>query len=128
MFVAEQDPAAVEQASLALRVLNVRSSAQLIRQKIPAFHGQTRAWLLQALGSLGDKDDVSFVAGYLDDPDWASSTMAANALEELAGLNFGPLQDGPQSLPTPRTLQARAWWKQHRESWPSCDDCISKKL
>jgi HEAT repeat protein len=106
MFVAEHDPGAVEQASLSLRVLNVRASAPLIRQKIPLFTGQTRAWLLQALGTLGDKSDIPFVASFLDSPDWASSMMAGDVLEQLAGLNFGPPQFGPQPLPPPRTLHA----------------------
>lgn len=126
MFKAEHDPGAVEQASLSLRVLNVRTSAPLIRRKITLFTGQTRAWLLQAIGSVGDKRDVPLIAGFLDSPDWASSIIAADALEQLTGVNFGPRQYGPQSLPSPRTLKARAWWAQHRARWPSCNDCHFK--
>ena len=39
MFVAKRDGPAVEQASLALRMLEVKAAAPFIREKIPAFSG-----------------------------------------------------------------------------------------
>ena len=75
MFAAETQSAAIEQASLALRLLNIKAAAPYIRQKIPIRTGQTRDWLVQALGTLGNAAiDVPLIAGYLDD---ISSGMAA---------------------------------------------------
>ena len=80
MFAAESDPGAVEQASLALRMLEAKRAVPYIREKIPNYTWQTRGWLLQALGSLGDKSDVPLLAGYLDNSDKATAQDAPLAL------------------------------------------------
>jgi hypothetical protein len=121
MFAAETQPGAVEQASLALRTLHVTAGAAEIRKKIPAFTGQTRVWLLHALGTLGDSADAPLIASYLDDQQ--SFLGATDALQELTGVNFGPHPMGIFAVPPARTLAAQAWWKAHKDSWPRCDDC-----
>ncbi len=126
MFAGEQEPGAVEQASLALHMLNVKAAAPYIREKIPRFTGQTRSWLLQALGGVGSDSDVPFIAGYLDGSDPASvmaAPAATYALEELTGVSFGPEAVGASVILTPKTLAARSWWASHKEQWPRCDDC-----
>ncbi len=124
MFRQEQDPSAIQQGSLALRLLDVKAAAPYIREKIPVFTGQTRYWLIQALGALGSSADVPFIAGYLDE---MSSDMAATeAIQELTGVNFGTRKLGLSGYPAPETLAARAWWKSHKEDWPHCDDCHPK--
>jgi HEAT repeat protein len=45
MFAAERQIPAIQQASVALRMLDVKAAAPYIRGKIPGFTGQTRAWL-----------------------------------------------------------------------------------
>lgn len=124
MFAAEKEPPAVQQASLALRMLNVKAAAPYLREKIPAFTGQSRVWLIQALGTLGSADDVPLIAGYLDDE--MMSDLAAEAIQELAGVSFGPRTLGPSGYPTPETVVARAWWKSHKDEWPHCGDCHPK--
>jgi HEAT repeats len=124
MFAAEQEPGAVEQASLALRMLDIKAAAPYVREKIPRFTGQTRSWLLQALGSLGSDRDVPLIAGYLDD--MGSELQATWALEELAGVSFGPTTVGASSFPPAETLIARSWWTSHKDQWPRCDDCRHK--
>ena len=125
MFAAEKEPAAVEQASLALRMLDIKSAAPFIRQKLPVFTGQTRSWLVQALGELGSVDDVPAIAGYLDD--MATEWAATFALAQLSGVNFGPHRmNGLSAYPEPATLAARAWWQSHKGAWPRCDDCSRK--
>ena len=124
MFGAEQEPPAIQQASLALRMLDVKAAAPYIRQKIPAFTGQTRAWLIQALGTLGSAADVPLIAGYLDER--MSDTAATEAIQELADVSFGPRTLGLGGDPPPETLAARTWWKSHRDAWPHCDDCHPK--
>lgn len=123
MFAAEQDPGAIEQASLALRLLKITQAAPSIREKIPEYAGQTREWLIQALGTLGERADVPLIASYLDGRE---SDKAAEAIGELAGVDFGSWHPGLSSVPSTRTLAARAWWKSHRDAWPSCDDCRVK--
>jgi HEAT repeat protein len=125
MFAAEKEPPAVQQASLALRILNIKAGAPYVREKIPAFTGQTRAWLIQALGTLGSAaEDVPLIAGYLDE--MMSDMAAAEAIQELTGVSFGPRTLGLSGYPTPETLAARAWWKSHKEEWPHCDQCHLK--
>lgn len=124
MFAGEKDPRAIEQASSALRELDFRAASVEIRAKIPNYTGQTRVWLLQALGALGSKSDVPLIAAYLDSSDQGAALMAPEAIEQLAGLDFGPrLMNGGQGFPTKRLQAARSWWQSHKESWPRCDDC-----
>jgi HEAT repeat protein len=125
MFAAENEPPAVQQASLALRMLNVKAAAPYLREKIPAFTGQTRAWLIQALGTLGSAaDDVPLIAEYLNE--MMSDMAATEAIQELAGVTFGPRTLGLSGYPTPETVAARAWWKSHKDGWPQCGDCHPK--
>jgi HEAT repeat protein len=122
MFAVEQEPPAVQQASLALRMLNVKAAAPYLREKIPVFTGQTRYWLIQALGTLGSAaTDVPFVAGYLDER--TTDMAATEAIQELAGVSFGARTVGLSGYPPPETLAARAWWKSHKDGWPNCADC-----
>lgn len=120
MFDAEREPGAIEQASLALRVLEIRAAAPYIREKIPAFTGQTRGWLIQALGTLGSIADVPLIAGYLEE---MAGDAATQAIQELTGVSFGPRSVGISSFPPPETIAAQAWWKAHKTEWPRCDDC-----
>jgi hypothetical protein len=124
MFAAEQERGAVEQASLAFQMLDIKAAAPLIREKIPAFTGQTRSWLIQALGKLGNTADVPLVAGYLDE--MMSDMAATEAIQDLTGVNFGHRAPGLFAYPPPETLAARAWWKTHKDAWPQCDDCHPK--
>lgn len=122
MFADEQFPGAIEQSSLALRILGFKAAAPVIRERIPNVTGQTRSWLIQALGSLGAAtDDVPFIAGYLEDI--GSGSAATEAIQELTGVSFGPRTLGLSGYPLPETLAARAWWESHKDRWPRCDDC-----
>ncbi len=116
MFAAEHEPAALEQSSLALRLLRIKAAAPLVREKIPQFTGQTRGWLIQALGTLGGQSDVPAIAGYLDET--SSSFAATEALQELTGVDFGPHPLGLTSIPDARALAAKAWWDAHKDAWP----------
>ena len=128
MFAAEQDPGAIQQASAAFQMLDIKTAVPLIREKLPVFTGQTRDWLIGALGMLGNIRDVPLIAGYLDANE--SGMAATEAIRELAGVSFGPLSlstnGGVSGYPPPETLAARAWWKSHKDEWPRCDDCHPK--
>jgi hypothetical protein len=105
-------------------MLNVQAAAPILRQKIPLFSGQTRAWLIQALGTLGSTPDVPLIAGYLEE--MGSDMAATEAIQELAGVSFGPRTRGLSGYPPLETLAARAWWKSHKDDWPHCADCHPK--
>lgn len=124
MFAAELEPGAIQQASLALRMPDIKASAPFIREKLPVFTGQTRHWLIQALGALGSTSDVALIAGYLGE--MGIDGAATEALQELTGVSFGPRRQGLSAYPPPETLAARAWWKTHKDEWPHCDDCRPK--
>lgn len=124
MFAAENDGSAVQQASLALSRLDIRAAVPDIRKKIPEFTGQTRVWLIQALGHLGSAADVPLVAGLLNEI--MSGQMATEALQELTGVDFGIHHSGLSGIPSPETLRAQAWWRSHKDAWPRCDDCSRK--
>jgi hypothetical protein len=121
MFIAEADPSALQQGSRALHILDVKAAVPFLREKIPMYTGQTRGWLLQALGALGTRDDVPFVGGYLD-ADFDAGP-ATDALQQLTGVNFGYPRSGLNSFPTHEALAARTWWHAHKDAWPRCDDC-----
>jgi hypothetical protein len=124
MFAAEQEPEAIQQGSLALRMLDIKAASPYIRQKIPAFTGQTRSWLIEALGTLGSAADVPSIAQYLDE--MMNETAATEAIQELTGVSFGPRTLGLSGYPPPVVLAARAWWKSHKDEWPHCGDCHPK--
>ena len=122
MFANEQDTIAIQYAAGALRTLGVKAAAPSIREKISVFNGQTRSTLIQVLGTLGSDDDLPLIAGYLNDA-MGSEIAATRAVEELAGVNFGPLRTGIGGYPPPELIAARAWWASHKDAWPRCDDC-----
>ncbi len=63
---------------------------------------------------------------YLNSTDMASAMSAAQALEELTGVNFGPPPNGLAGYPPPDLQAARKWWTSHEPEWPRCDDCNYK--
>ena len=115
MLEKEKNGGVIQQTSLSLA--NLRHSAALPALKAAAKHEdvQTRMWVLQAVGRLGGKKDVPFLAGYLlDDPSTSVQAMAAEAIEQITGADFGfPKRGGPSS-PEEGLRRARAWWEKHR--------------
>jgi len=120
MFKEDYDIGVLDQTSVALVVLHAREAVPLIKDKIRKYPA-ARAWLLGALGGIGDRDDVAFLAQYL----WLDSTeagSAAAAIQRITGVRFSgplsPIGGGPQSSPSPAVLKARAWWKAHEAEYP----------
>ena len=105
----------VQQTSLALTLL--RHSDALPALKAAAKHEdvQTRMWVLQAIGGLGGKNDVAFLArSLLNDPSSSVQRSAAQAIEQITGADFGfPRRSGP-SDPDAGLKQARTWWEKHK--------------
>jgi HEAT repeat protein len=113
----EQDGGVIEQTSLALRMIGAREAVPVLKSKASHPSPQTRAWIFQAIGFLGSKDDVPFLAGHLYEENTAVSMSAAQAIERIVGVDFGfPKREGPSS-PEEGLKNARRWWATNKLSW-----------
>ena len=113
----EQDGGVIEQTSLALWMLGSRDVAPVLKSKALHPSVQTRMWIFQAIGCLGSKDDVPFLAAHLYQEDPLASMSAAQAIERIMGVDFGfPKHEGPSS-PEEGLRNARLWWAAHKSSW-----------
>jgi RNA polymerase sigma factor (sigma-70 family) len=115
MLKGEANGGVIQQTSLALA--NLRHLDALPVLKAAAKHPdvQTRMWVLQAVGRLGGKRDVAFLAHYLlNDPSSSVQRSAAEAIEQITGADFGfPRRSGP-SGPDEGLRRARTWWEEHK--------------
>jgi hypothetical protein len=113
----ETDGGVIEQTSLALRYLNVRQAVPLLKRVADHKSTQTRIWVLQAIGDLGDRTDVPFLGERLSAASLSGQEAAARAIENLAGVDFGfPQRQGP-SNPEPLVQRARAWWEKNKTTF-----------
>jgi len=113
----EQDGGVIEQTSLALWMLGARDAVPVLKSKALHPSGQTRMWIFQAIGYLGTKDDVPFLAAHLYQEDPLASMSAAQAIERIMGVDFGfPKHEGPSS-PEEGLKNARLWWAADKSSW-----------
>jgi HEAT repeat protein len=111
----EKDGGVIQQTSLALANLGYADALPALRGAADHEDVQTRMWVLQAIGRLGGKRDVPFLARYLlEDPSPSVQEMAAQAIEQITGADFGfPKRSGPSS-PDEGLRRAKAWWAGHR--------------
>jgi HEAT repeat protein len=113
----EKDGGVIEQTTLALRMLGAKEAVPTLKKVAPHPSSQTRCWVLQAIGTLGGKKDVPFLAKYLYDANDIVDMCAAQAVEEITGQDFGfPKQSGPMSLQQ-GIERARRWWKTSKTSF-----------
>lgn len=115
----EMDGGTIEQTSLALSDLKAKEAVSALCDKLQgtSLGPQTKMWLLQAVGKLGSKQNLKFLAGFLFSQKEKSSVSmsAAQAIEELTGQNFGfPKYSGPSS-PSIGVEKARIWWLENRQ-------------
>lgn len=113
----ETDGGVIQQASLALANLGHADAVPALKGAATHEDVQTRMWVLQAVGRLGGRRDVPFLAGYLDDPSQSVQESAAQAIEQITGADFGfPKRSGPSS-PDEGLRRARAWWAEHKSEY-----------
>ena len=62
--------------------------------------------------------------GYLNDN--MSAMAAAEAMQELTGVSFGPRAVGLSGYPTPEIVAALGSADVYKEEWPQCRDCRRK--
>ena len=107
----------IEQTSLALRYLDAREAVPLLKRVADHNSVQTRIWVLDAIGELGSRTDVPFLAERLGAALPSDREAAARAIENLADVDFGfPQRQGP-SNPEPAIRRARAWWEKNKTTF-----------
>jgi HEAT repeat protein len=114
----ERDGGVIEQTSLALQTLKAKDAVPALKEKLgnSSLGKQTMAWLLQAIGTLGSRQDVPFLASFLDDKQGGMlyGQAAAGAIESITGQDFGlPKHEGPCN-PSIGVENARKWWSANR--------------
>lgn len=113
----EEDGGVVEQTSLALRQMKVVEALPALRRLADHPNRQTRACVLQAVGDLGGRNEVPFLAARLEHPDADTAQAAARALEDVLKIDFGvPKTDGPHS-PEEGVSPAKEWWSKHKSEY-----------
>jgi len=112
----EQDGGVIEQASLALWMIGARAAVPVLKAKASHPSIQTRMWVLQAIGYLGSRADVPFLAGYLYGEPGPVSMASAKAIEVIVGVDFGFPKQGVGS-PDEGVQKARIWWEAHKSCW-----------
>jgi HEAT repeats len=114
----ETNGGVIQQTSLALGLLRYSDAVPALKAAAKHEDVQTRMWVLQAIGGLGAKGDVAFLARFLlDDPSSSVQTSAAQAIEQITGTDFGfPNRSGPSS-PDEGLKQARSWWEKHKNEF-----------
>jgi RNA polymerase sigma factor (sigma-70 family) len=115
MLKGEENGGVIQQTSLALGNLHHTDALPVLKRAAKHHDVQTRMWVLQAVGRLGGKRDVAFLARYLlDDPSSSVQMAAAQSIEHITGADFGfPRRSGPSS-PDEGLRRARAWWAEHK--------------
>jgi HEAT repeat protein len=115
LLQAELDAGVIEQTSLALLMIKARDAIPVIKSRMSFNSMQTRCWLLDAIGGLGSRTDVGFIAKYLYGDDAASvglSLCAARALATLTGEDVGLPKASGLFDPQAPVLKARKWWEE----------------
>jgi RNA polymerase sigma factor (sigma-70 family) len=117
MLKTEDNGGVIQQTSLALGNLGAKDAVPVLKKAAKHEDVQTRMWVLQAIGRLGDKRDVRFLAGYLYDVSDLVQSSAGEAIEHITGADFGfPRRPGPSSPEEP-VRRAREWWMKHQAKY-----------
>jgi HEAT repeat protein len=115
----ERDGGVIEQTSLALTLLQAHEAVPVL--KLCANHDslQTRGWVLQAIGNLGSRADVPFLAKHLNASDMLERASAAQGIETLANVDFEFPKVGGIYNPEPAIKRAKDWWEKNKSAFQS---------
>ncbi len=114
----EKDRGVIEQASLALKLLQAHEAVPVLKQCANHESVQTRAWVLQAIGDLGSRTDVPFLAERLNSST-TEQLAAAQGIEKLAKVDFDfPKGQGLVSE-RPAINRAQDWWEKNKSAFQS---------
>ena len=96
----EQDSAVLTQTSLALVMLRATRALPVLKKRAENVDSQALAAVVGAVGSLGGRADVPFLAKYVYDPSWVVAGRAAAGIERIT------VQDTPQVGPVSVSAKA----------------------
>ena len=118
LLAKEENGGVIQQTSLAMLRLHCTEAVPALKAAAKHDDVQTRMWVLQAIGGLGGKREVPFLARYLvDDPEQAVQAKAAEAIGQITGADFGfPKKSGPSS-PVEGLERALKWWEEHKNEY-----------
>jgi hypothetical protein len=78
---------------------------------------QTRTWVLQAIGDLGSRADVPFLAERLKASEMLERATAAQGIENLANVDFEFPKVGGVYNPEPAIKRAKDWWEKNKPAF-----------
>jgi hypothetical protein len=115
----ETDGGVIEQTSLALWKIGAKEAVPALKEVAGHKNSQTRMWVIQAIGELGDRKDIPFLAKYLDDPDDNVQWQAAGSIQKITGADFGfpSRRTGPIGS-YPEVERAKKWWEKNKKDYP----------
>ena len=112
----EKDGGVIEQTSLAVTLLQAHEAVPALKQCATHQSGQSLAWVLQAIGNLGSRADVPFLAERLNSSPISEQDTAARGIEKLAKVDFQfPKHDGPYN-PEAAIKRAKDWWEKNKSA------------
>ncbi len=122
----ETNGGVIQQTALALGNLHHADALPALKAAAKHEDVQTRMWVLQAVGRLGGKGDVPFLARYLlGDLSSSVQMSAAEAIEQITGVDFGfPKRSGPPRRTFSGIQRARAWWEKHKREYEHPDAAV----
>ena len=101
----------------ALTILQAHEAVPVL--KLCANHEslQTRVWVLQAIGNLGSRADVPFLAKHLNASDMLERASAAQGIENLANVDFEFPKVGGIYNPEAAIKRAKDWWEKSKSAF-----------
>ena len=115
----ERDGGVIEQTSLALTLLQAHEAVPVLKPCANHESLQTRVWVLQAIGNLGSRADVPFLAKHLNASDMLERASAAQGIENLANVDFEFPKVGGIYNPEPAIKRAKDWWEKSKSAFQS---------
>lgn len=119
LLESEKNSGVIEQTSLALRLIGAREAVPALKQVSDHNSVQTRIWVLDAIGHLGSRDDVPFLADRLNASSLSEQEAAARGIEKLTEVDFGFPERSGLYNPRPVIDRARKWWKENKATFVS---------
>jgi HEAT repeat protein len=77
---------------------------------------QTRMNVIGAIGALGSRDEIPYLATFLDDRDIWVALSVARRIEETIGERFESCGKDPCTIEE-RIQKVKDWWQAHRSTW-----------
>jgi HEAT repeat protein len=77
---------------------------------------RTRMNVIDSIAALGSRDEIPYLATFLDDRDVWVALSAARRIEDVIGVRFEQCGKDPCTIEE-RIQKVKDWWKAHRSTW-----------